>query len=74
MPAKFAVLHCLQGCLAKVVSLKLITDKQMTLVSTATLNLEPFRALHTLVVSYLCVRVHRLHTLASGEPSVCVCP
>ena len=48
---QFPALQQLQENLARILSLKLISDKILALPSTATLNVEPFRALQTLVVS-----------------------
>ena len=50
---QFPALQQLQENLARIVSLKLISDKALPIPSTATLNVEPFRALQSLVVSSL---------------------
>ena len=52
---QFPALQQLQENLARILSLKLISDKVLALPSTATLNVEPFRALQTLVVSANCI-------------------
>ena len=48
---QFPALQQLQENLGRILSLKLISDKVVALPSTATLNVEPFKALQTLVVS-----------------------
>lgn len=51
LPAQFTHLQQLQESFSRIMVLKIITDKQYQLSPTTTLSLEPFRAVHSLIVS-----------------------
>jgi hypothetical protein len=50
LPARFAQLQQLQESFARVVVLKLITDRHCQVSPSTTLSLEPFRAVHSLIL------------------------
>lgn len=61
LPAQFAHLEQLEESFGRIVVLKLITDKHYQLPPTTTLTLEPFKSVHSLIVSVCtctCMYVH----------------
>jgi hypothetical protein len=50
LPAQFAHLQQLQESFGRILILKLITDRNYQLSPTVTLSLEPFRAVHSLIL------------------------